>query len=76
MTKFYKLKGLMREKNVTQADLSKIVGCSEQALNAKLNGRSNFTIPEAQKIVEILGIQNPGEYFFKTNVPKMQQKNK
>lgn len=74
MIKYLKLKGLMREKNVTQADLSKAVGCSEQALNAKLNGRSNFTIPEAQKIVDVLGMQNPGEYFFEISVPNTQQK--
>lgn len=59
-----KLKGKMREKEVTQADLAKAIGITPQALNAKLNGRSSFTVPEAQKIAEFLSLENPSEIFF------------
>lgn len=59
-----KLKGKMREKGVTQADLAGAIGITLQALNAKLNGRSSFTVPEAQKITEFLELDNPTEIFF------------
>lgn len=59
-----KLKGKMRERGVTQADLARAIGITPQALNAKLNGRSSFTVPEAQKITEFLGLENPSEIFF------------
>ena len=72
---YAKLKGRMREKNITQDDIASILEISMQSVNAKLNGRSSFTIPEAQKIAEALELENPGEYFFTPSVPKMQQKN-
>lgn len=59
-----KLKGLLREKGLNQQQLAARIGMSEQSLNAKLNGRSVFTVPEAPKICEILSIQNPGDIFF------------
>lgn len=70
---YAKLKGRMREKNITQDDIASILEISMQSVNAKLNGRSSFTIPEAQRIAEVLELENPGEYFFTHNVPKMQQ---
>lgn len=70
-----KLKGRMREKGYTQANLSRKMGISEQSLNAKINGRSDFTLSEVIIIIEVLELDNPAEYFFAKNVPNMQQNN-
>jgi len=47
---FDKLKGKMTEMRVSQEKLSKALGITVQSLNAKLNGRSQFTLEEAVKI--------------------------
>ena len=54
----------MRENNITQQNLADELGISVQSFNAKINGRSVFTISEAKKISEILHLDNPGEIFF------------
>lgn len=59
-----KLKGAMRERGVTQQELADEIGITVQAMNAKLNGRTAFTIPEAQKITYVLKLKNPGDIFF------------
>lgn len=69
-----KLKGIMREKNVTQQELADKLGISVQSFNSKINGRTAFTIPEAINIIKILGISNPKEIFFNENIPNMQRK--
>lgn len=51
---YCKLKGLMTEKNITQAQLAKLLGISVSTLNLKLNGKSDFTIQEGKKISRIL----------------------
>ena len=71
--RYNKLKGRMRELSCTQEGLARILGITVQALNAKLNGRSEFTVEEASKISWILKIDNPTEYFFAHKIPKMQQ---
>lgn len=68
-----KLKGIMRENNVTQQELADKLGISVQSFNSKINGRTAFTIPEAINIIEFLKIPNPEEIFFKNNIPNMQQ---
>lgn len=70
---FSKLKGAMREKNFTQELLAEKIGITPQSLNSKLNGRTSFTISEAQKIAEALRLENPQEYFFSHYIPNMQQ---
>ena len=47
---FDKLKGKMTERHVSQEKLSKVLGITVQSLNAKLNGRSQFTLEEVVKI--------------------------
>lgn len=61
---FAKLKGRMREKECSQSKLAKEMGITVQALNAKLNGRSQFTVPEAIQVAKILDIDDPREFFF------------
>ena len=65
---YNKLKGIMREKNYSQNKLAKQIGITTQCLNAKLNGRSQFTIEEAINIIAVLKIIKPEEIFFNNTV--------
>ena len=73
---FDKLKGKMTEMRVSQEKLSKALGITVQSLNAKLNGRSQFTLEEAVKISEYLKLDNPVDIFFNPIVSKMQRTSK
>lgn len=73
---YNKLKGIMKEKNYSQSKLADILKISTQSLNAKLNGRTQFTVQEALEIISILKIESSNdivEIFFKNNIPNMQQ---
>lgn len=70
---FDKLKGKMVEAHVSQARLSEKLGITVQSLNAKLNGRTQFTLEEAVKITEFLNLQDPIDIFFDPSVPNMQR---
>lgn len=72
---FDKLKGKMAEAHVSQAKLSGYLGITVQSLNAKLNGRTQFTLEEAVKITEFLNLKDPVDIFFAPSVPKMQHGN-
>ena len=69
-----KLKGIMRENNVTQQELADKLGISVQSFNSKINGRTAFTIPEAIGIIGFLNIGNPEEIFFNDEIPNTQRK--
>ena len=71
---FDKLKGKMKEKHMSQDKMAKSLGITVQSINAKLNGRSKFTLEEVVKITEILSLKDPVDIFFTPNVPNMQQK--
>lgn len=71
---FDKLKGKMTEKRVSQENLAKKIGITVQSLNAKLNGRSKFTLDEALMITQVLNIENPADIFFTPNISNTQQK--
>ena len=60
------LRAKMLIKGITQDTLSKEMKLSATALNRKLNGRVGFLIDEAEKIGEILNIEQEdlGRYFF------------
>ncbi len=70
---YNKLKGIMREKGYSQKLLATEMGMTVQSINAKLNGRTQFTIEEALSIILILNIEKPGEIFFEDNIPNMQR---
>ena len=72
---FDKLKGKMAEAHVSQAKLSGYLGITVQSLNAKLNGRTQFTLEEAVKITEFLNLKDPVDIFFFFFFPKMQHSN-
>lgn len=71
---FDKLKGKMTEAHVSQAKMSEYLGITVQSLNAKLNGRTQFTLEEAVKITDFLMLNDPIDIFFRPSVLKMQQK--
>lgn len=71
---FDKLKGKMTESRISQEKLAHHLGITVQSLNAKLNGRSQFTLEEVIKITETLALEDPVDIFFNPSVPKMQQK--
>jgi len=62
--KYHQLKTAMFARRVTQGALAQEVGITEQALNAKLNGRGDFYIREAEKIIAFLELENPSNIFF------------
>ena len=49
-----KLKGIMVEKGKTYADGARIIGCSITSFSAKMNGKSNFTVLEANELSNAL----------------------
>lgn len=51
-----KLKGKMRENNLSQEELAKKIGLSLSAFNNKINGKVNFDIKEAEAIGTILNL--------------------
>lgn len=59
-----KLKGLLREKDMTQDELAKAINLSPSALNLKMNGKLDFRIPEVYAICEVMGIKDPVPFFF------------
>lgn len=67
---YSKLLGLMKEKQVTQAELAKRIGNTTTTLSLKLNNKARFKQGEIVQICEILGIDgdNIGAYFFTTKV--------
>ena len=62
-----KLKALMMVSRETQASIAEKIGMSRMSLNLKLNGKSEFTLFELQKIVGVLEMTDSQilEIFFK-----------
>lgn len=54
-----KLKGKMKEKNVTQEKLADSIGVARSTVNRKINqGGYDFSIEEVQMIISLLEISN------------------
>ncbi len=51
-----KLKGKIVEAGMTQGDMAKIIGISQNTLTKKLKGRSDFTVGEVARICDALHI--------------------
>lgn len=73
---YNKLKGLMREKVVTQKDLAEKIGISLTSLNYKLNNIRAFDPCEMLAIQIALEISDEQfkEYFFTPDVRKVEKK--
>ena len=65
-TRYGKILGLMKERGLTQSDVAERAGFNICTLNAKLNGKYDFSIEEVGRICDALGIPRTeiGNYFF------------
>ena len=54
----------MKERGITIADMCKILGISRSAFYRKCSGKSEFTLKEIKKIVEVLNLDSPIDIFF------------
>ena len=63
---FSEVRGLIRAKYKTQSNFAEALGIGVTALNAKLNGKTDFTRTEIEKSCVLLGIpfSKAGNYFF------------
>ena len=63
---YSKLLGRMKEKNITQDQLAKMIGLQPPTLSQKLNNKAKFKQAEISKICDILDIaaNEIGVYFF------------
>ena len=63
-----KLEYEMKKRGVSVDDLCNAVGISRSAYYRKVNGKSEFTQGEIQKIVDYLGLSSPMGIFFAEKV--------
>lgn len=61
-----KLKGLLREKNITYKKIASLIGINYTTFSDKINGYSDFTLNEANNIIQQLQIGKDEiyDYFF------------
>jgi DNA-binding Xre family transcriptional regulator len=59
---YAKLRGKMKERNITQKGLAKFLGLSEITLGLKINGKQDFTVVESERICEYLHC-NPSVFY-------------
>lgn len=59
-----KLRGKMAEQHISQAEMARMLGIDPSTFNRKMNGKADFTIPEALTVIRILGGGSLDEYFF------------
>lgn len=64
----YKLEYEMKSKGVTVEELCKAIGMSKAAYYRKLNGRTEFTRGEIQKMIDFLNLEDPMDIFFTPKV--------
>lgn len=66
MRKFGKLREKIKLVFGTQKAFAEAMGVNVATLNAKLNGKTDWTINEVEKVAELLGIpaNDVREYFF------------
>lgn len=51
-----KFKGWMAEQGIKQRDLAKLLDITPENVNAKVNGRADFTLPQIKRICSTYGI--------------------
>lgn len=61
-----KIKGRMRELEITQADVAKALNIAQPTANQKINNTRPFDLDEAEKLANLLKIDSGefGTYFF------------
>ena len=53
-----KLKGKIAERGLTQGELAKAIGISDNSMTNKMSGRRDFTIGEIDRICKVLQISD------------------
>lgn len=66
--KLDKLRGILAEKRITQAQLAQAMHLSTRTVNLKLNGKVPINVDEASQISKIVGLENPIDIFFADSV--------
>lgn len=61
------LEAEMKRQKITHSALAKRMGRSLTTISLKLNGKGNFTLPEAKLIKRILGNEFSLEYLFESD---------
>lgn len=67
-TIYPKLKGKIIEVYGTQSEFAKALGINKATLSKKLSGEGDFTLKEAVRIMDLLKIEDGGQYFFEKTV--------
>lgn len=64
------LKNKLREVGISEEDMAKAMGISKEALENRLNGKTEFTLKDIIAVVQILGLdrRETGQIFFGTEV--------
>lgn len=52
-----KLIDLLHERHISQSEFAETMGMSLDCMSAKLNGRRQFTLQEALRVSELLGVR-------------------
>jgi DNA-binding XRE family transcriptional regulator len=58
-----KIKGLIVEREMTQAQVAQALGIADDTFYRKMRA-GKFTTDEAYKLIQLLNIENPAEVFF------------
>lgn len=58
----------MEEKNISITEMFQALGMSRSAFYRKCNGKSEFTLGEISRIMQILGIDDANAIFFSEKV--------
>lgn len=63
---YSKLRGLIKEKGLSEADFAKKINLSSSSLSCRLNGKIDWTVPEVRAVCDILEIDKSeiAKYFF------------
>lgn len=59
-----KLEEEMQSKNISKTEMCALLGISRSAFYRKCNGKSEFTLSEMQKILDVLNLNTPKGIFF------------
>lgn len=63
---YSKLRGLIKEKGLSESELAKEINLSSSSLSLRLNGKVDWTVPEVRAICDVLQIDKSdiSQYFF------------
>lgn len=59
-----KLEEEMQSQNISKTEMCALLGISRSAFYRKCNGKSEFTLSEMQKILDVLNLNTPKGIFF------------